>query len=557
MKSEKWKEGLIENLEKYETLVNNLSVGVYRNTPGPKGHFLEANPAMVAMFEADSRDEFMMLNVSDLYEKPEDRELFVEKITKSGSVKNEELHLVTLKGRKLTASVTAVMKKDKDGAEYFDGIIEDITSRKETENALKSAKIELEIRVKERTTELNTRIRELENAHHAVVNVLEDLNIEKEKAENLASDLKKFKQAVDNASDHIVITDPEAKVIYANAACLKTTGYSAEEVIGQKAGKLWGNLMERSFYENMWKIIKYDKQVFVGEMTNRRKNGQDYQVAVSISPIMDQAMNILFFVGLERDITKEKEIDKAKNEFISLASHQMRTPLTAINWYSEMILDESAGKLNEKQKEYFGEIYAADRRMNEIVKSFLHILSLETGAQPSNPVLVDAIALMRSSIDELRLEIDRKQLHTIEQFEEPLPPLMIDEELTHVIFQNLLSNAAKYSPKNGEIRILMKGVKTGDANLGRTIEQDSLLVSVHDTGLGISPVDHDKIFGKFFRTENAKKWDPNGNGLGLYMTKIMLTITGGEIWFTSELGKGTTFYILLPLEQKKLDILNP
>ena len=104
-----------EGAEKYETLVNNLSVGVYRNTPGPKGHFLEANPAIVAMFEAASKEDFLKHNVSDLYQNPVGRSLFAAKLLKNGSVHNEELNLVTLQGKPIIASVSAVVKKDKNG----------------------------------------------------------------------------------------------------------------------------------------------------------------------------------------------------------------------------------------------------------------------------------------------------------------------------------------------------------------------------------------------------------------------------------------------------------
>jgi PAS domain S-box-containing protein len=552
MSSETRRNDSPESAERYETLVNNLALGVYRNTPGATGHFLEANPAMVAMFEADSKEEFLMHNVSDLYQNPAERSAFVEKITSAGSVKNEELALVTLKGKKIIASVSAVMKKFDNGDVYFDGVIEDITERKQLERQLKDARDELEKRVSERTEELNRRVTDLEQARQALINVLEDLSAEKTKVENAADDLKKFKLAVDNASDHVVITSPDGTVIYVNPAVEKITGYTPQEVVGNKAGRLWGNLMERSYYQHLWETIKTQKKTFSGEMTNKRKNGQLYNVAVTISPILDEDGSIIFYVGVERDITKEKEIDKAKSEFISLASHQMRTPLTAINWYTEMLLDGDAGQLNEKQTEYFQEIYRADRRMNEIVKSFIHILSLETGTLTTNPVAVNIAEVVHETLQDLKLAIDKKHINVGEQFGESLPVVKIDPELIRVILQNLISNAVKYTPEKGDITITLRGLCEGDTAEGKVASQNCLLVTVKDTGMGISAIDRDKIFVKFFRTDSAKKWDPDGNGLGLYMSKIMMDIVGGTIWFVSEEGKGTTFCAFLPLEQKKL-----
>jgi PAS domain-containing protein len=187
---------------------------------------------MVSMFDADSKKELMSHNVSDLYQDPSKRNLFVKKLMKNGFVKNEELNLVTLTGKKIIASVSAVMKKDKNGNVYFDGIVENITSRKKTEEALKKSYNTLEIKVEKRTRELKKHVIELENIRKAMVNVFEDLNTEKTKAESLANDLRKFKLALDNVSDHVTITDKEGIVVYANEAVEKITGYSTKETGG-------------------------------------------------------------------------------------------------------------------------------------------------------------------------------------------------------------------------------------------------------------------------------------------------------------------------------------
>ncbi|MCR4279306.1 MAG: PAS domain S-box protein, partial [Candidatus Zambryskibacteria bacterium] len=219
--------------------------------------------------------------------------------------------------------------------------------------------------------------KDFENAKIAARNVLEDLNVEKTKAEILANELKKFKLALDNTSDQVVITDSEGVVMYANAAVVKITGYTPEEAIGKKSGVLWKSPMPTEYYQNMWHTIKEEKKTFIGEIQNKRKSGELYIAMLTISPVLDTEGNVIFFVGVERDITKEREVDKAKDEFISLASHQMRTPLTAINWYTEMLLHGDAGELNAKQGDYFKEIHAAGQQMNDIIKSFLHILRLE------------------------------------------------------------------------------------------------------------------------------------------------------------------------------------
>ncbi|HOH31885.1 MAG TPA: PAS domain S-box protein, partial [Candidatus Hydrogenedentes bacterium] len=127
----KVEEEIIQEKQRYKDLIKNLPVAVYRNTPGPEGHFLEVNPAHVAMIEADSEEELLKINVSDLYRTASERRKIADKLMREGSVKNEEVQLVTLKGHPITGSVTAVLKYDSSGQPYFDGIIEDITARVE------------------------------------------------------------------------------------------------------------------------------------------------------------------------------------------------------------------------------------------------------------------------------------------------------------------------------------------------------------------------------------------------------------------------------------------
>ncbi|MFA6519482.1 MAG: ATP-binding protein [Candidatus Paceibacterota bacterium] len=424
---------------------------------------------------------------------------------------------------------------------------------------LQDAYATLEKKVLERTKALTEKTEEAKNSEKAALNIAADLKTEEEKlaeektrAESLANDLKKFKLALDDTSDQVIISDPEGMVVYANAAVERITGYRAEDALGKKAGALWKQPMPKEYYQNFWHTIKDLKTTFIGEIQNKRKNGEIYTAMINVSPVMDDAGNIIFFVGLERDITREKEIDTAKSEFISLASHQLRTPLTVVNWYAEMLLDDDAGKLNKKQKEYFDEIYQAGRQMNEIIKSFLHILRIESGTQTKNLVSTDLTLVAKSVLAELHLNAEKKDIRVIERYQKSIPAVTTDADLVRVITQNFVSNAIKYSSKGGQILVALETVDKGSVVAGKTAHADSLLVSVQDNGIGIPAADQDKIFTKFFRSENAKKLDPNGNGLGLYMSQIMVDIIGGSIWFISKEGKGTTFYVMLPMDGKRL-----
>ncbi|TSC60438.1 MAG: Uncharacterized protein LiPW15_316 [Parcubacteria group bacterium LiPW_15] len=357
--------------------------------------------------------------------------------------------------------------------------------------------------------------------------------------EHTAAELQQFKRAVDNASDHIIITDPDAKIIYVNRGAERTTGYSAKEMIG-KTPALWGGQMPKEFYTNMWRVIKTEKKSFTGKVTNRRKSGETYLSEFSISPILSEDGNIIFFVGVERDITKAEEIDRSKSEFVSLASHQLRTPLSAINWYAEMLLGGDAGALNDKQKDYASEIYASSRRMAELVGALLNVSRIELGTFAIEPKPTDIRDIANSVIKELEPKILTKNQVVVSNYSEDVPKLInIDPNLTRMILQNLISNSVKYTPDGGKISIFIS--KT---------ERD-VVVKVLDNGYGIPLNQQERVFEKFFRADNIIPVETDGTGLGLYIVKEIVEKSGGAVSFESEENVGTTFSVTIPISGMK------
>jgi PAS domain S-box-containing protein len=356
--------------------------------------------------------------------------------------------------------------------------------------------------------------------------------------------LQKFKLAVAAASDHIIITDENAVILYANKAVEKITGFSQSEVVGKKAGtqKLWGGMMPQEFYERMWETIANKKKIFTGEIQNRRKNGEVYTALASISPVLGDDGNVRFFVGIERDITHEKEVDRAKTEFVSLASHQLRTPLTAINWYSEMLLSGDVGPLSEEQSRYLKEVYRGSQRMVRLVNDLLNVSRLEIGGLLVEPIpakldLLIADIIRESAFMETSREVPISFAKPKESTE-----LAIDPELLRQVLRNLINNAIRYcSDDHPDAKIEIRLEK-------RAVEGvDSLVISIMDNGIGIPKEDQHRVFEKFFRAGNAEKTAAGGTGLGLYICKMVVKAWGGEIWFESEEGKGSTFYVTIPL----------
>ncbi len=354
------------------------------------------------------------------------------------------------------------------------------------------------------------------------------------KMKELNSELEKFKLAVENASDHIIITDIDGNIIFANKAASQTTGYPINEMIG-KTPRLWGGQMPLDFYKGMWNTIKYEKRPFFGEIKNKRKSGEFYQAVASVSPVLNEKGDVMFFVGIERDVTKERAIDKSKSEFVSLASHQLRTPLSAINWYTEMLMDEDVGKLNTKQRDYLKEIYNSSKRMTDLVGSLLNVSRIDLGTFAIEPKPTDIVEIVKSVIKELSHQIKKKKQKIKEEYDTKIGLLNVDPNLMRIVFQNLISNSVKYTPPSGEVDVKIKK------------EGDDIIVSVSDTGYGIPKSQQSRIFEKFFRADNVREIETDGNGLGLYMVKEIVEKSGGSIRFESEENKGTKFFVSIPI----------
>lgn len=351
-------------------------------------------------------------------------------------------------------------------------------------------------------------------------------------------------QAVHDSKNHVIVTDANGRIIFANNAAQMNTGYSFEEMRGNTP-RLWGGVMTSDFYHNFWKK-KHEKKGFDGEIINRKKNGVLYYVLAHISPITSQKGNIIGYIGTEEDITKEKQMDKAKTEFISLASHQLRTPLSTINWYCELLLEGDAGKLTPDQQKFVHEAYRGSQRMAQLVNALLNVTRLESGSYKVEPEEIDIVKLTRSVLHESKPLIDEKNLH-VHLEKADVPPLMLDPNLMLIILENLITNSIKYTLPHGKVTIYIKKIKKGIKIDSVSVKRDSLLIQVTDTGMGIPANEQSQIFDKLYRATNVRQANTDGTGLGLYLTKLLIEQSHGKVWFHSQEEKGTTFYVLLPL----------
>lgn len=246
--------------------------------------------------------------------------------------------------------------------------------------------------------------------------------------------------------------------------------------------------------------------------------------------------------GVITDVTKEMAIDRAKSEFVSLASHQLKTPITSIHWLAEALLRGTAGPLSEQQVTYIKNTLDSSERMIDMINELLNVSRIETDTLAIVPVSIDPCALLTSVVDEQKMVADAKHLSLRVTCAGSLPPMSADEKLLRMVFQNLVSNAIKYTPEGGTVSC--------DLSLAETTHA-MLFLTVKDSGIGIPKDEQPRVFEKLHRASNAEALIPDGTGLGLYLVKTIIDKVGGGISFESEEGTGTTFFASIPFIWQK------
>jgi signal transduction histidine kinase len=231
-----------------------------------------------------------------------------------------------------------------------------------------------------------------------------------------------------------------------------------------------------------------------------------------------------------------RKIKREDVELVSLAAHQLRTPAATISWYSELLLGQDADPLTDDQRSSVNQIAESARRLSNLVTALLDASHIELGPQYHDDNFFDAAELFNDTIKDLRSTADRKNILINVEIDSVLPMIACHPKVGSIVFQNVLSNAVKYTPEGGEIKCSLMGDK----------EKAKLIFSVEDNGIGIPLHDRPHIFERFYRAENAKEVDPIGSGLGLAMTKTLIDRSGGSISFKSNNDKGVTFTAILP-----------
>lgn len=405
-----------------------------------------------------------------------------------------------------------------------------------TINEVQTLYTSLEDQVEERTQELNKKSEKMAMTQKAMSNLLKDVSQDKKIIEE---ERARYSSLLQSIGDGVVATDKEGRIIYANKVAYQMLKLKEKDVFG----KLITEVVQAQTHDGkeipqterpINLVLKKKKPISLVNFYVCR-DATKFPASITISPIfLDE--EIIGTIEVFRDITHEIEVDKAKTEFVSLASHQLRTPLSTINWYSEMLLAGDAGKINKTQKQYLDEIYNGNKRMVELVNSLLNVSRIELGTFAIDPVPTNIADVAKTTISEITPQIKIKGIELTENYDPGIPVINLDPKMTKILIQNLMTNAVKYTPEKGKVGIEIK------------TEKKDLLIKVSDNGYGIPKDAQDKIYQKLYRADNVREKETDGTGLGLYLVKSIVETVGGKIWFESELDKGTTFYITIPLK---------
>jgi len=411
----------------------------------------------------------------------------------SGEIEQFETFLLTKKNQEIPVSVTTSIYRADNGIEYLQGSFRDISQRKEA-------------------------------------------------LDNLAQSESIFRSIVENSQAILFLIDKNGKFILSEGKKLKVLGLEPGQAVG-------GDVFE--MYKDYPNVGKGVKEALGGKVNKAVNKIGDVYFDVFFSPHRDSKGEIQGVFGMAIDVTESRltmskliEIDNKKNEFISMASHQLRTPLGNIRWALESILNSAEYQNNEKLMSKINKIYKTNLRLIKLVGNLLNISRIESNKVLDNPVKLDLIKLISEIISEQQEEIDRNNLTVTLNTPNSLT-VYYDKKLIREVISNLVSNAIKFNKQDGIV--LIEVIRSG---------QD-LCFSIANTGLTILKSDHDNIFEKFYRGTNTTE-NITGTGLGLYITKEYIIKWNGTITFESPVKfgektikgtkySGTVFAVSLPV----------
>lgn len=357
-----------------------------------------------------------------------------------------------------------------------------------------------------------------------------------------------LKSIIANLRDGVIAYDPNFKILIFNRAAEEIFNLKASEIIGQylsleKAREPYLKLLSQAIFPSLAPlVIRRSEPGVYPQIVDLSFDEPKIELRVSTDKITDSNGQLLGFVKLVHDRTREIELMRSKTEFITIASHQLRTPLTGIHWALESLSKQS---LPADQKELIDTAFQAAVNLSKTVNDLLDVSKIEDGKfgyQFESVNIIDFIEEIIIGVQDLAKQSGIKLY--FQKPDEPSIIISIDSQKMGIVLFNLLDNAIKYNVANGQVTVAVERIKN----------EPYIQISVKDTGVGVPADQINKLFTKFFRAENVIRFATQGSGLGLYIAKNIVKRHGGEIRAESELNRGSTFYFTLPTDPKLIPV---
>ncbi|MBI4317409.1 MAG: PAS domain S-box protein [Chloroflexi bacterium] len=343
-------------------------------------------------------------------------------------------------------------------------------------------------------------------------------------------------------ADGVIIVDKNGEVAMVNRAGVEIIGF--QPVLGRIAGERDPHFellhSDGSPFEPgetpLHLALRTGEPVFNAELLVRRADGEERICQVSAAPVADVAGVVTGAVAVFRDISAFKTVERLKEEFISIAAHEFRAPLTAISGYTQMLARQlSTREGMERERKELDLVRVHTRRLASLIHNLVDITRMKSGQLSLNRRRVDLPSLMRTSVDNMRALSSK---HTLElELDDEGTLVLADPERIDQVLTNLIGNAVKYSPDGGRVLISLNRA-TGEA-----------VISVRDRGIGMSVKQLHHVFEPFYCADNADNRQFEGIGLGLHISKMLIEAHGGRIWAASRRGRGSTFTFALPIAE--------
>jgi PAS domain S-box-containing protein len=525
---------LRDSEEKYRTLMENLSVGVYRVTPGKEGQFIDVNQAFVRMLGYTSKEELLKLKVAEIYINPEDRIDFNNKISSQGFVKNEELHLKQKDGTPIIVSDTGTTVYDSDrNVLYYDGISEEITERKRIEEELQQYRQNLENLVTERTMALEKINTQLQK----------EISERKLVEESLAAEKEQLSVTLRSIGDGVITTDTEGRVLLINRVAEALTGWSMEEAIGTPLHTIFKIVNEKTRIpcENpVDKVLKQGAIVGLGNDTMLiSRDGTERIIADSGAPIRDMNSKIIGVVLVFRDITEKQKMEQEllktqKLESLGILAggiaHDFNNILTAI------LTNVTLAKVIATDERTVEKLTTVEKATHQAKDLTQQLLTFSRGGAP----IKKTTSIGELIRDTAGFALRGSNVKCRFSIPDDLWPVEIDEGQISQVINNLIINADQAMPEGGVLEISIENVTITPQQQISLTPGRYISISIRDQGVGIPQQHLQKVFDPYFTTKQK------GSGLGLATTYSIIKHHNGHISVESQPGKGSTFIVWLP-----------